>query len=83
MCYLHNYVPDDVIANQFYAPYIEKAPVFLKGEAERDKLRSFIKRFVRYGDKSGIMFRIEGGRIKPSKSLTDSLSSMLKGIPSL
>ena len=77
--YLHNYVSDNVISNQFYSDYIEKAPVFLKGDIERDKLRSFIKKFVKHGDKNGIMYRIDGGKIKPSKSLSDSLAKMLKG----
>src|SRR5690606_29310961 len=38
--YLHNYQLDDVISNIHYQDYIEKAPVFLKGEAQ--KLRNFI-----------------------------------------
>ncbi len=29
--YLHNYKPDGVIRHDLYAPYIERAPVFLKG----------------------------------------------------
>ncbi|WP_442587464.1 DNA/RNA helicase domain-containing protein [Pedobacter sp. AW31-3R] len=75
--YLHNYVNDDVIRNVHYATHIEKAPVFLKGEAVR--LREFIKQYVRYGDKSKLMFRIDQGRFKPSKMLMDSIASMLQG----
>jgi DUF2075 family protein len=56
---------------------LEKAPVFLKPDAL--KLREFIKKFIKQGDDSNIMFRIENGRIKPTKSLADSLKSMLKG----
>lgn len=77
--YLHNYIEDDVIKNEFYADYLEKAPVFLEGDSEKEKLRTFIKRFVKHGDKSNIMYRIDNGRIKPSKSLADSLVKMLKG----
>jgi DUF2075 family protein len=77
--YLHNYIEDDVIKNDFYAEYIKKAPVFLEGDVEKEKLQSFIKRFVKYGDKTKVMFRIDNGRIKPSKSLADSLAKMLKG----
>jgi hypothetical protein len=33
--YLHNYESDNVIDHEWYAPYIEKAPLFLKGEPER------------------------------------------------
>ena len=79
--YLHNYTEDDVIKNSFYQPYLQKAPVFLKGKAEKEKLKAFIKSFVKYGDKSNLMFRIENGKIKPSKSLADSLVRMLSGNP--
>ena len=75
--YLHNYEPDDVIANEFYSDYIQKAPLFLKGDAL--KLRDFIKANVKYGDKNHIMYRIDHGKIRPSKSLADQLVSMLRG----
>ncbi len=75
--YLHNYIDDGVITNTFYADYIAKAPVFLKND--KLKLREFIKKYVRHGDKKDTMYRIDNGKIKPSKSLADSLSSMLKG----
>ena len=78
--YLHNYDRgDDVIDNIFYQPYIEKAPLFLRGPDEIAKLRSFIKQHVRKGDNAELIFRIENGRIRPSKMLADSLSGMLKG----
>jgi len=77
--YLHNYIEDDVIKNNFYQPYIERAPLFLKGKEEKEKLKTFIKNFVKYGDKSNLMFRIENGKIKPSKSLADSLAKMIAG----
>lgn len=75
--YLHNYFPDDNISNEFYSYYIEKAPVFLKPDAL--KLREFIKRYIKTGDHSDIMFRIDNGKIRPTKSLADSLKSMIKG----
>jgi DUF2075 family protein len=75
--FLHNYFSDGIIDNSFYQYYIDKAPVFLKPDII--KLRDFIKKFVKYGDKSNVMYRIESGKIKPSKSLADSLASMLKG----
>lgn len=77
--YLHNYIEDDVIKNNFYSDYIEKAPVFLQGDDEKQKLRDFIKRFVKKGDRSKIIYRIDNGRIRPSKALADSLVKMLKG----
>jgi DUF2075 family protein len=75
--YLHNYTPDGIIDNKFYSEYVQKAPVFLK--SDKLKLRDFIKQFVKHGDKNNIMYRIEHGKIRPSKSLADSLASMLKG----
>lgn len=77
--YLHNYIEDAVIKNNFYMPYIEKAPVFLRGKEEKERLKTFIKSFVKYGDRSNLMFRIENGKIKPSKSLADSLANMISG----
>jgi DUF2075 family protein len=75
--YLHNYEPDDVITNDFYSEYISHAPIFLKPDAV--KLREFIKHHVRYGDTTKIMYRIDSGKIRPSKGLADQLSSMLQG----
>ncbi len=75
--YLHNYEPDSVISNEFYSEYIDKAPLFLKPDAV--KLQDFIKYHVRHGDKNQIMYRIDHGKIRPSKGLADKLSSMLKG----
>jgi DUF2075 family protein len=75
--YLHNYSDDGVITNSFYGNYIELAPLFLK--SDKLKLREFIKKHVVKGDKNGIMYKIENGKIKPSKQLADSLVSMLKG----
>lgn len=75
--YLHNYEPDDVITNSFYEYYIEKAPVFLRPDAI--KLRDFIKKFMKHGDKTNIIARIDNGKIRPTKSLADSLKSLIKG----
>lgn len=77
--YLHNYIEDDVIKNDFYDPYLQKAPVFLEGDAEKEKLQAFIKRFVKVGDKTGLMYRIDRGRIRPSKKMSESLNGLLKG----
>ncbi|WP_182859123.1 hypothetical protein [Flagellimonas aequoris] len=64
--YLHNYRPDDNITNSLYAYYLEKAPVFLRPDAS--KLRAFIKQYIKQGDDSRIMFRIDNGKIKPTKT---------------
>ena len=75
--YLHNCSSNDVINHSFYNEYTSKAPAFLKSDAQR--LSSFIKRFVKYGDADKIMYRIEHGKIRPSKNLADMLVSLLKG----
>ncbi|WP_421662728.1 DNA/RNA helicase domain-containing protein [Lysinibacillus telephonicus] len=79
--YLHNYLiqENDPLTDPHYAEHIEKAPVFRKGEME--KLRSYIKKYVKYGDKNNIIFKIDSGRIKPSKSLQESMANMLQGNP--
>jgi uncharacterized protein len=74
--YLHNYKQDGIIDNPFYQDYIDKAPIFLKDDAQ--KLRDFIKSFVKFGDKKDILYKIDNGKIKPSKSLADSIVKMLK-----
>lgn len=77
--YLHNYrkVEDDPLTDAHYRDHLQKAPVFTKGEIE--KLRSFIKRFIKLGDQNQLIYQIENGRIRPSKSLQDALNNMLKG----
>jgi len=77
--YLHNYLADGEIDDDFYKHYIDQAPLFMRGETERDKLRDFIKRYVRHGDKASVVFQIENGKIRPSKSLADSIARMMKG----
>jgi len=77
--YLHNYQRDGVIDSPSYSAYIEKAPLFLRGHSERQKLREFIKQNVKHGDNGELLFKIDQGRIRPSKMLADSLVEMLKG----
>jgi hypothetical protein len=75
--YLHNYVNDEIISNDHYKEYIDKAPLFFKGDAVR--LREFIKNYVTKGDKTKILYRIEQGKIRPSKALADAMVSLLAG----
>ncbi|WP_069130086.1 DUF2075 domain-containing protein [Rhodohalobacter halophilus] len=75
--FLHNYHSNEVLDDPFYQDHTEKAPVFMKKDIT--KLREYIKSFIKYGDSDNIIYRIENGRIRPSKMLADSLSSMLKG----
>ena len=78
--YLHNYRvsgPDDPLLEPRYAEYIKEAPVFCYGDVF--KLRGFISQRIGRGDDGAILYRIESGRLRPSKSLQDALSGMLEG----
>lgn len=77
--YLHNYKEDfrRNIDSTYYADAVEAAPVFLSRDGS--KLRDFIKQFVRKRAGVDLLMKIENGKLRPSKSLQDTLSSLLKG----
>ena len=77
--YLHNYRRHghDPIDAEQYEIYLKDAPAFTRGEVT--KLRDFIKKSIRFGDNKELIYKIDSGRIKPSKSLQDSIAKMLKG----
>ncbi|MDQ0350322.1 DUF2075 family protein [Alkalibacillus filiformis] len=77
--YLHNYrrTDDDPLTDEYYDHYLNLAPVYTKGDVA--KLRDFIKKHIVYGDQKEVLYQIEQGKIRPSKSLQDSLTSMLQG----
>lgn len=77
--YLHNYrrKENDPLDEEQYQIYLKDAPAFTRGQV--DKLRSFIKRSITKGDNKELLYSIEHGKIKPSKSLQDSIVKMLKG----
>ncbi len=77
--YLHNYrrVKNDPLDEEQYVTYLEEAPAFTRGQV--NELRSFIKKCVVKGDNKSLIYAIDNGKIKPSKSLQESIASMLKG----
>lgn len=79
--YLHNYVSDGVINSAHYEAYINKAPLFLKGPDELEKLRAFLKTHILHGDNKEILYELSNGKIRPSKALADALKGLLKGQP--
>ena len=79
--YLHNYVEDGIISAPHYEAYIARAPLFLKGDDDRQRLRDFIKKHVRHGDNKAVLYAIENGRIRPSKALAEAMKGMLRGKP--
>lgn len=77
--YMHNYRksnPEKLEQNQ-YKEYVEDAPIFARGEVS--KLRDFIKQSVKVGDDKQLLYDIDNGKIKPSKSLQNSIKSMIEG----
>ena len=76
---LHNYIRhrDDPLDAQQYRDYLDEAPAYTKGQLEA--LRDFIKKSIRKGDSKEILYRVDNGKIRPSKSLQNAIGSMLKG----
>lgn len=79
--YLHNYLREknDPLDDAIYKDYLDDAPVFTKGDVR--KLRAYIKEVVKEGDNNEILYEIDNGRIKPSKSLQDAIVGMLESNP--
>ena len=75
--FLHNCSDTGDLTSPFYSGYVAKAPLFARNDVL--KLSDFIKRFVRHGDPTDIMYRIEHGRIRPSKTIADSIAKMIAG----
>lgn len=76
---LHNYIrheEDPIDAGQ-YEEYLEEAPAYTKGQLP--ELREFIKKSIRKGDQKEVLYLVEHGKIRPSKSLQNAIGSMLKG----
>lgn len=75
--YLHNCVDPSVVKSSFYDEHTRKAPVFVQHDVEL--LANFLKKYVRHGDRSKILYRLEHGKLRPSKNLADHLVSLLQG----
>lgn len=78
--YLHNlgeqYRP--VIEDSLYHEWVSESPAFLQQDVL--KLREFIKQYVQLkASDDSLLYKIEQGRLKPTKSLQDALDSMLCG----
>ncbi|WP_310601863.1 DNA/RNA helicase domain-containing protein, partial [Anaerosporobacter sp.] len=77
--YMHNYRKgnSEKLEENQYREYVEDAPFFGRGEVS--KLRDFIKKSVKTGDDKQLLYDIDNGKIKPSKSLQDSIKGMIEG----
>ena len=76
---MHNYkeINRSHIDTQIYSNVIALAPIFLENDV--DKLRSFVKRYVKRKCDVDLLMRIDHGKLKPAKALQDALTSMIKG----
>lgn len=77
--YLHNYSirEEDTLLNPIYKKYLEKAPLFSKNDGT--KLKNYLEKNVLRGDDGETIKMIEEGRLRPSKSLQDSIRGMIAG----
>lgn len=76
---LHNYIRknNDPLDAAQYKEYLEEAPAYTKGELKL--LRDFIKKSIKKGDQKKVLYQVDRGKIRPSKSLQNIIGSMLKG----
>ena len=76
---LHNYIrhENDPIDAAQYEEYLDEAPAYTKGQLKQ--LRAFIKASIRKGDRKAVLYQVDHGKIRPSKSLQNAIGSMLKG----
>ncbi|MBR5735505.1 MAG: DUF2075 domain-containing protein [Bacteroidales bacterium] len=80
--YLHNYQPKYkyALSDEIYKDWYSSAPFFIMDEAQ--KFNDFVKKYVtKQSPKGDLLYLIDNGRIKPTKSLQDALSTMVKGTP--
>ena len=78
--YLHNYEEKylDELIDDIYKVWYEEAPFFIKNQVM--DLRKFIKKFISKKSTDGkLLYKIDNGRIRPSKALQDCIVSLMKG----
>lgn len=80
--YLHNYLPayKHALSADIYKEWFTSAPFFIMDEAQ--PFTEFVKKFVtKKSSKGDLLYLIDHGRIKPTKSLQEALATMVKGTP--
>lgn len=78
--YLHNYEEKYLgeLNDDIYKMWYEEAPFFIKNQVM--DLRMFIKKFISKKSTDGkLLYKIDNGRIRPSKALQDCIVSLMKG----
>ncbi|HJN62962.1 MAG TPA: DUF2075 domain-containing protein [Candidatus Paceibacterota bacterium] len=77
--YLHNYKeqnPEPLLDDR-YEKILQTSPVYFRDD--QAKLEEFLKKYVKYGKGSDILYEINSGNIRPSKKLIDHVASMFDG----
>ena len=80
--YLHNYLPKykQALSAVIYKEWYTTAPFFIMDEVVQ--FNEFVKKYVtKKSSKGDLLYLIDHGRIKPTKSLQDALSTMVRGTP--
>ena len=77
LAYLHNFEPlyRETLDNETYRPYTEQAPLYIRGDTK--KLRAFLESQINVGDDRENLYEMNEGKIRPAKSLQNSLVEML------
>ena len=77
LAYLHNFEPlyRETLDNETYRPYTEQAPLYIRGDTK--KLRAFLESQINVGDNRQNLYEMNEGKIRPAKSLQNSLVEML------
>lgn len=78
--YLHNYDEKNISAlnDKIYEQWYDEAPFFIKNQVIQ--LRNFIKKYITKKSSNGdLLYKIDNGRIRPSKALQDCLVSLMRG----
>ena len=77
--FLHNYIrrDNDPLDDQQYNLYTNEAPAFTRTQTR--ELKSFIKKWIKKGDRKKVLYLVDHGKIKPSKSLQNAIASMMAG----
>lgn len=80
--YLHNYLPKykSALSAEIYKDWYTSAPFFIMDEVQQftDFVKKYVSKKSAHGD---LLYLIENGRIRPTKSLQDALSTMVRGTP--
>ena len=77
--FLHNYIrrDNDPLDDPQYGLYTNEAPAFTRTQTK--ELKAFIRKWIKRGDQKKVLYLIDHGKIKPSKSLQNTIASMMAG----